>query len=100
MVQIAVSPKFIGQLKDICRYIAENRSFEVALQFYDDVIEEIDELETFPRRWKRVHFRDIKGEFRRILFGVYHIYFEIEGKKITIHAIVDGRRRPPLFTPN
>lgn len=100
MVHITISPKFITQLKQICQYLAENRSEVLAQQFEEKVFEEIEKLEHSPQRWQRVEIPRVEGEFRRILVGVYQIFYEIQGEHILIHAIVDGRRRPPLFHPD
>jgi hypothetical protein len=60
----------------------------------------IEKLEPSPQRWQRVEIPRGDGEFRRILVGAYQIFYELEGDHIIIHAIVDGRRRPPLFHPD
>jgi plasmid stabilization system protein ParE len=97
VVHFTFSPKFIAQLKEICHYLLENRSEEVAREFEEKVFKEIEKLEHSPQRWLRVEIPRVDGEFRRILVGVYQIFYEIEDDHIIIHAIVDGRRRPPLF---
>lgn len=100
MVHFTISPKFISQLKGICQYLAENQSEEHARQFEEKIFDEIEKLEHSPQRWQRIEIPRVEGEFRRILVGVYQIFYEIEGEHIAIHAIVDGRRRPPLFHPD
>jgi plasmid stabilization system protein ParE len=99
VAQFTLSPRFIAQLKEICRYFAENRSLEFARQFEEKVFTEIEKLEHSPQRWQRVEIPRVEGEFRRILVGVYEVFYEIDGDHIIIHGIVDGRRRPPLFHP-
>lgn len=100
MVQITLSPKFIVQLKEVCQYFAENRSEEFARQFEEKVFQEIEKLEHWPQRWQRIEIPRVEGEFRRILVGTHQVFYELSGKAILIHAIVDGRRRPPLFHPD
>lgn len=97
MVHFSLSPKFVAQLKEICEYLVENRSVEFARQFEESVFVAIEKLEHSPQRWQRVEIPHLTGEFRRILVGVYQIFYELEGEHIFIHSIVDGRRRPPLF---
>lgn len=99
MVQITLSPRFIAQLKEICQYFVENRSLEFAQNFEEKVFEEIESLEHSPQRWQRVEIPRVTGEFRRILVGVYQVFYEIDRGNVIIHSIVDGRRRPPLFIP-
>lgn len=95
MATITISPKFLAQLKEICLYLAEHRSAEFAQSFQENAFAEIEKLLPFPRRWQRVDLPRIGGEFRRI----FQIFHEIDGEQILIHAIVDDRRRPPLFQP-
>lgn len=100
MVQITISPKFISQLKEISGYLTENRSVEFAQALVGKAFEEIADLQRFPQRWQQIEIPGVDGEFRRILLGVYQIFYEKSGEQITIHSIIDGRRRPPLFRPN
>ncbi|MCG3120473.1 MAG: hypothetical protein ALAOOOJD_03205 [bacterium] len=100
MVPFTFSPKFISQLKEICEYLWENRSAQVALEFEEKVFAAIEKLEHSPQRWQRIEIPNVDGEFRRILIGVYQIFYELEGEYVIVHSIVDGRRRPPLFYPN
>jgi plasmid stabilization system protein ParE len=100
VVQITLSPKFIFQLKEICQYFAENRSDDFARQFEEKGFQEIEKLEHGPQRWQRVEIPHVEGEFRRILVGPHQVFYELSGQDIFVHAIVDGRRRPPLFHPD
>lgn len=100
MVQFTISPKFVAQLEEICHFLLVNRSEKAAYEFKEKVFEEIEKLEHFPQRWQRMEIPRVEGEFRRILIGVHQVFYELEGEHITIHAIVDGRRRPPLFHPD
>jgi len=102
VVQFTLTPKFIAELRAICDYLWENRSEQVARELDDKVFEAIEKLEHSPQRWQRVEISDVDGEFRRILVGVYQIFYEYEIREnhITIYSIVDGRRRPPLFHPD
>jgi plasmid stabilization system protein ParE len=99
VVHFSFSPKFLAQLKEICGYLWENRSESAAREFDEKVFAETEKLEHSPQRWQRVEIPRVDGEFRRALLGVYQIFYEIDGEHITIHAIVGGRRRPPLFHP-
>ncbi|MGH7494450.1 MAG: type II toxin-antitoxin system RelE/ParE family toxin [bacterium] len=100
MVTIEISPKFLAQLEEICFYLAANRSAEFSQEFQEEIFVEIERILPFPRRWQQVNIPAVPGEFRRILHGVYQIFYEIDAGRIMIHAIVDGRRRPPLFQPD
>jgi plasmid stabilization system protein ParE len=99
MAQITLSPRFVAQLKEICQYFAEHHSVDFARQFEVKVFAALEKLEHSPQRWQRVEIPHFAGEVRRILVEAYQVFYEINGDHIAVHAIIDGRRRPPLFRP-
>lgn len=84
----------IEDLQGIYDYYADEVSVVKAEQIVTDSYDKINSLIEFP---KRGHFPPelISIEvfnYKEIHCSVYRIFFSIEEKKITIYAILDGRR--------
>ena len=78
----------------ICKYILENDSVQAA----DHVFGEIEELcYSLKHLAERGHVppelaRINVNAYLEVHFKPYRIIYEIEGKKVFIHCILDGRR--------
>ena len=84
----------IDDLYSIYRYIANNDSPEKAAHVIDNIEKAMTSLETMPARGNYPPEMQRWGvsDFREIFFKPYRIVYEIKGKSVFIHAVLDGRR--------
>ncbi|MBI5739365.1 MAG: type II toxin-antitoxin system RelE/ParE family toxin [Nitrospirae bacterium] len=78
----------------IYRYVAINDSPEKAEHLLDNIQKAITSLETMPARGNLPPELQRWGisDFREIFFKPYRIFYEMRGKTVFIHAVLDGRR--------
>ena len=87
---------------DIYNYIAENDSFESADYVFNKLEELCQSLSEFPNRGhcppelEYVNIRD----YLEIHYKSYRIIYQIIGKKVFIHCVLDGRRDLPELLHN
>ena len=83
-----------GDLYAIYRYAAINDSPVKAEHLLDNIQKAITSLETMPARGSCPPELQRWGifDFREIFFKPYRIIYEIKGKTVFIHAVLDGRR--------
>ena len=81
-------------LFDIYSYVALNDSIERADRLYEALKRVCYSLRTAPRRGHiPPELRDIGvAQFREVRYKPYRIFYSIEGKAVTIHCVLDGRR--------
>ncbi len=81
-------------LDRIFEYVADNSGFERAFALYEKIRGHITTLTTLPRRGRIVpELRDIAvREFRELLIRPYRIIFRLDGRKVVLVGILDGRR--------
>ena len=81
-------------LDQIIDYIALDAGVDRALRLYGKVRDKIDSLSRLPRRGRIVpELESISVlEFREILMDHYRIIFRIDGKKVVLVGVFDGRR--------
>ncbi len=81
-------------LFDIYRYIFENDSKDNARYVLNKLEEKCLGLDEFPERGHIPHELDRIGVtgFLEIHFKPYRIIYEVDGKKVFIHGVLDGRR--------
>ena len=83
-----------GDLYAIYRYVAINDSPVKAEHLLDNIQKAITSLETMPARGSCPPELQRWGifDFREVFFKPYRIIYEIKGKTVFIHAVLDGRR--------
>ncbi len=91
-VNITSSAK--DDLFEIFKYIYFNDSEEIADKFYYGLKEKCFSLQEFPERGHTPKELSLFGinDFQEIVYNSYRIIYQIIGKDIFIHCIIDGRR--------
>jgi toxin ParE1/3/4 len=83
--------------EDICsiyRFIVKNDSINRAEQIFSSLQQTCLSLRHFPERGHTPPELDSVGikKFKEIHFKPFRIIYEIEGKKVFVHCVVDGRQ--------
>ena len=83
-----------GDLYAIYRYVAINDSPVKDGHLLDSIQKAMTSLETMPARGSYPPELQRWGisDFREVFFKPYRIIYEIKGKTVFIHAVLDGRR--------
>lgn len=83
-----------GDLYAIYRYVAINDSPVKAGHLLDSIQKAMISLKTMPARGSYPPELQRWGifDFREVFFKPYRIIYEIKGKTVFIHAVLDGRR--------
>ena len=79
---------------EVYKYTLENDSNQNAVCVYDQLRETINTLEEYPERGHyppELERIGVTG-FLEIHFKPYRILYEIDGREVFIHAVLDGRR--------
>ena len=84
----------LDDLYAIYRYVANNDSPGKAEHLLDNIQKAMTLLGTMPARGNHPPEMQRWGilDFREIFFKPYRIIYEIKGKTVFIHAVLDGRR--------
>jgi len=92
--EVRIDNVAIGDLYAIYRYVANYDSHGKADYPLDNIQKAMLSLETMPARGNHPPEMQRWGifDFREIFFKPYRIIYEIRGKAVFIHAILDGRR--------
>ena len=83
-----------NDLFNIYKYIYFNNSVEVADEIYSKLKEKCFSLREFPERGhspKELTLFSI-NDFQEIIYNSYRIIYQILGKQIFVHCVLDGRR--------
>jgi toxin ParE1/3/4 len=91
---VIMLPEARDDLFEIYKYIARNDSMAKADTLLNRIEEKCLSLCTLPERGNTVNELErvyVEG-FRQIHFKPYRIIFQVIGKKVFVHAILDGRR--------
>lgn len=92
--KVIIDPQAKSDLKEILIYAAMNDSVQSANRLLDALEEACYKLEKYPERGHippELRSTGIKN-YLEIHYKPYRIIYEIEGKSIYIHSIIDGRR--------
>ncbi|HQO00768.1 MAG TPA: type II toxin-antitoxin system RelE/ParE family toxin [Spirochaetota bacterium] len=83
-----------NDILDIYQYIIRHDSAANADHVFEQIEEACYSLEEFPERGHIPPELDTIGisAYREIHFKPYQVIYEIDGKNIFIHCILDGRR--------
>ena len=81
-------------LFELYRYVKENDSEQKALDLIENIEGLIMNLDSLPSRDhipKELDRISVKN-YREVNYKSYRVLYEIEGKKVNVFAILDGRR--------
>jgi toxin ParE1/3/4 len=81
-------------LQSILEYVATQDGADRAIALYDTLRWHIDRLIRFPRRARVVPELKPVGltEFRELLIAPYRVFFRLDGPRIVLLGVLDGRR--------
>jgi toxin ParE1/3/4 len=81
-------------IEDVHRYVASQDGLSRADLLLAALVDVCRKLESFPKRGHLVRELEAIGVegFREIHFKPYRVFYEIEANRVTIHAVLDGRR--------
>ena len=81
-------------LDQLVDYVAIDAGIDRAIALYEKIREKVDSLSHLPRRGRIVPEleRIAVAEFRELLTGRFRIIFRIDGRKVVLIGILDGRR--------
>ena len=92
--KVVIDPLAKADLKEIFVYVSVNDSLESAMKLLDTIEEICFKLEKYPERGHippELRQTGIKN-YLEIHYKPYRIIYEIEGNRIYIHSVLDGRR--------
>jgi len=81
-------------LDKIIDYINEHDGEQRAMQVLDQIIKKCEKLKRFPERGRiPEELRNIgQTDFREVFYKPYRIIYQILGKEVYVHSILDGCR--------
>jgi len=83
------------QIKEQALYIAEDKP-AVALQWYEDVFQQLETLETFPYRCPLApENKHLEFDVRHLIIGNYRVLFCVEGESVLILDFKNSRKNKP-----
>ncbi len=94
---LAITPRALGDLKEIGHYIRKNASPEVAAAVVDEIIGTIRELSELPGGFKQVGVsRETGVPVHMRVVHPYVIYYRVEPQppQVTVTHVRHGARRP------
>lgn len=92
--RILWAPVAAQDLEDIVDYIASQDGPDAAQKVYEKLRARTRTLQTHPKRCRIVpELRSIGVmEYRELIIAPYRLFFRIEGDKVNVLGILDGRR--------
>jgi toxin ParE1/3/4 len=87
---------------NIGRYVAEHADIETALRVMDGLDACWSKLSQFPNRGnipKELHSVG-KQDLRELHYKPWRIFYRIQGNRVMVHAVTDGRRNMEEFLRN
>lgn len=81
-------------IDDIYLYVKRNDSIEKAERLSNNIEQTILSLQTYPARGHFPPELERLGviEYREVFFKPYRIIYQIAGKSVFVHCVIDGRR--------
>lgn len=90
MAKIKWSKDSIDDIKEICRYIAEDSPYYAKL-FKDRIFEMVEHLELFPEMGRRVPESD-DPSVRELIYKSYRIIYQIKEGHLEIITVLHGSK--------
>ena len=90
MAKIKWSKDSIDDLKEICRFIAEDSPYYASL-FKDRVFEMVEHVELFPEMGRKVPEAD-DPKVRELIYKNYRIIYQIKAGYLEIITVIHGSR--------
>jgi toxin ParE1/3/4 len=91
---VLMTPVAEGDLDDISDFVAVNDGHAKAQYVFRKIRDAIESLSVTPERG--AHVRELRAlgvrEFREIFFRPYRIIYYVDGKRVYVVLIADGRR--------
>lgn len=92
--KVIIDPLAKEDMREIFFYVSINDSLEIANKLLEKIEETCYKLERLPHRGhvpEELRNTGIK-KYLEIHYKPYRIIYEIRGKKIYVHSLLDGRR--------
>lgn len=91
---VEVTPRAADDLRTLHAYIVDHASRAMADRWLDTLVERLSTLDRFPMRGSLPKELDAIGndEFRQLVVDKYRVFYRIDGKRVRIVLIADGRR--------
>lgn len=92
--KVIIDPQAKADLKEVFIYVSVNDNIESANKLLDGLEETCYKLEKYPERGHippELRQTGIKN-YLEIHYKPYRIIYEIEGKLVYVHSVIDGRR--------
>ena len=94
--EIVRTDKADEQLREVIFYIADDSdSVDIALNYLEKIETAINKLKDFPLSGSIPRYSTLRKQGYRVLIVERHLVFykvSEEAKKVTVYAVVDGRR--------
>ena len=92
--QVVVTAAAVGDLEEIAEWIAQNDAPARAVEVVDRIESAITALAKFPNRGAHPPELLALGirEYRETSFKPYRIFYRVEGKRVFVDLVADGRR--------
>ncbi|SFP89016.1 type II toxin-antitoxin system RelE/ParE family toxin [Sphingomonas rubra] len=91
---VDVSRAAEADLAAIVDYLTDARGADDAAAFVTAMLDRVATLAQFPLRGAIPRELEEAGEtdFRQLLFGRFRLFYEVDGSKVTLVLVADGRR--------
>lgn len=92
--EIRLTAGALSDLKSIHEYVVKNQSPDDADHVFNSILDLIEELQTYPNRGVcPAELRALgRDEYREVFFKPYRIIYSVDGNRVFIRIIADGRR--------
>jgi toxin ParE1/3/4 len=92
--QVVVTAGAVGDLEEIAEWIARNDTLARAVEVVDRIESAITALAKFPNRGAHPPELLALGirDYRETSFKPYRIFYRVEGKRVFVDLVADGRR--------
>jgi plasmid stabilization system protein ParE len=93
--KVRITPEAEADLRSIGDYIVAQHAPDAARRFVKSLRQRIASLKTFPEIYGLAPEAQAAGvEVRELIHGMYRVLYTVEAKRVTIHAVRHGARRP------
>lgn len=90
--QIRINPVAINDIQEIKAYIAQDNP-NAAMKTVNIIYSRIEQLAVFPEIGASLSTKiNIRTDYRLLIYGVYLIFYKIEGEFVSIYRVLNGVR--------